>query len=67
MDVYDKGLITVLGCCAIFCLVSIPLILRKISRNPVYGYRMRMTPSNDKIRYEVNAYFAWRFLATGVL
>jgi len=67
MGVYDKGLVTVPVCNIIYCLASTPFILRKVLRNPVYGYRMRMMPSNDKIRYEVNAYFAWRFLATGVL
>ena len=67
VDVYDKGLITVLVCCAIFCLISIPLILRKIPRNPVYGYRTRATLGDDKIWYEANTYFAWRFLIASVL
>jgi hypothetical protein len=62
MDVYDKGLITILVCSAVFCLVSLPLILRKVPRNPVYGYRTRATMSDDNIWYEANAYFAWRFL-----
>lgn len=67
MDVYDKGVMMVLVCNAIYCLVSIPLILRKVPRNPVYGYRTRLTLSNDKIWYEANAYFSWRFLVAGVL
>jgi uncharacterized membrane protein len=67
MDVYDKGLITVLVCCAVFCLVSIPLLLRKVPRNPVYGYRTRATLSDDHIWYEANAYFAGRFIIASVL
>ena len=67
MDVYNKGLVTVLVCNAIYCLVSVPLILRQVPRNPVYGYRTRLTLSNDKIWYEANAYFSWRFLVAGVL
>lgn len=67
MDVYDKGLITVFGCCAVFCLVSIPLILRKIPRNKLYGYRTPATLGDDKIWYEANAYFSWRFLVASVL
>jgi len=67
MDAYDKGLITILVCCAIFCLISIPLVMRKIPRNPVYGYRTRATLSDDKIWYEANAYFARKFLAASVL
>ena len=67
MDIYDKGLITVLVCSAIFCLISIPLILRKIPRNPVYGYRTPATLGDDKIWYEANAYFAWRFMISSIL
>jgi len=67
MDMFDKGLITILVCNAIFSLVSIPLLLRKVPRNPVYGYRTRATLSDDHVWYEANAYFAWRFLVTSVL
>ncbi|HQA83533.1 MAG TPA: SdpI family protein [Syntrophales bacterium] len=67
MDAYDKGLITILVCCAIFCLVSIPLVLRKVPRNPIYGYRTRTTLRDDKTWYEANAYFSRRFLIASVL
>ncbi|MBN1548938.1 MAG: SdpI family protein [Syntrophaceae bacterium] len=67
MDVFDKGLFTVLTCSAIFCLISIPLILRKVPRNPIYGYRTQTTLNNDKIWYDANAYFAWRFFLASVL
>ncbi len=67
MDAYDKGLMTILVCCVIFGLISIPLIMRKIPRNPVYGYRTRATLSDDKVWYEANAYFARKFLAASVL
>lgn len=66
MNVYDKGLITILACNAVFILVSIPLILRRVPRNPVYGYRTRAALSDDRIWYEANACFGWRFLVGGV-
>lgn len=62
MNVFNKSLITILVCSAVFCLLSIPLILRKIPRNPVYGYRTRATLGDDTIWYEANAYFGTRFL-----
>jgi len=67
MSVFDKGLITILICSAVFSLVSIPLILRRVPRNPVYGYRTRATLSDDKVWYEANAYFGLRFLVASIL
>ncbi len=67
MSVFDKGLITVLVCSAVCSFVSIPLILRRVPRNPVYGYRTRATLGDDKIWYEANVYFGVRFLITSIL
>jgi hypothetical protein len=67
MSVFDKGLITIFVCSAVFCLLSIPLIFRKVPRNPLYGYRTRATLSNDTIWYEANAYFGLRFLIGTIL
>ena len=62
MTVYEKGLITVLACHALFVLISIPLLLRWVPRNVVYGFRTCMTLSDDTIWYEANAHFAARFI-----
>lgn len=67
MSVFDKGLITILVCNTIFSLLSLPLIFRRVPRNPVYGYRTRATLSDDTLWYEANAYFGSRFLAACVL
>jgi len=67
MSLFDKVLISILVCSAIFCLLSMPRIFRRVPRNPVYGYRTQATLSSDTLRYEVNAYFGSRFLVTGVL
>ena len=67
MSIYDKGLITILICSVVFSLLSIPLILRRVPRNPVYGYRSRVTLSDDALWYKINAYFGMRFLVATLL
>jgi len=62
MSVFAKGLVTILICSAVFGLISLPLIFRKVPPNPVYGYRTRATLSDETLWYEVNAYFGLRFL-----
>lgn len=57
MTVYEKGLVTILACNALFALVSLPLFLRKVPRNRLYGYRTRATLSSDSVWYDANAYF----------
>ena len=67
MTVYEKGLITILACHALFVAVSVPLALRKVPPNPVYGFRTPFTLSSDDRWYEVNAWFAVRFAALSVV
>jgi uncharacterized membrane protein len=57
MNVYEKGLVTILACNALFALVALPLALRKVPRNRWYGYRTRATLGSDFVWYEANAYF----------
>jgi uncharacterized membrane protein len=52
-----KGLITVLVIDFLFVLLSIPLILRRVPRNVVYGFRTCATLADDFVWYEANAYF----------
>jgi hypothetical protein len=47
-------------------LVSIPLILRRIPRNPYYGIRTRKAFVSDRNWYEINAYGGKVFLGFGV-
>jgi uncharacterized membrane protein len=37
-------------------LLSIPLILRKVPPNPIYGFRIRWTLEDPELWYSVNAY-----------
>ena len=65
MSVFEKGMITICVCCALFVVVSLPLIFRKVPRNPIYGYRTRAVLSNDALWYEANAYFGrWLIVAS---
>jgi len=41
VSIYEKGLVTILACNALFALVSLPLALRKIPRN---GFYVRGSP-----------------------
>ena len=62
-----KGLVTILVCDLIFAIIAIPLILRKVPRNVVYGFRTRSTLENDFIWYEANAYFGRLFLISSFI
>ncbi len=66
MTIYEKGLVTILACDALFALLAIPLLLRKVPRNPVYGYRTRATLSSDDVWFDVNAYFGRVFLVASL-
>jgi hypothetical protein len=67
MSVFDKGIITILGCNLLFVLLAIPLILRRVPRNIVYGFRTRSTLNNDYVWYRANAYFGRGLLiASGI-
>jgi uncharacterized membrane protein len=57
-----KSLVTILACDVIFAIIAIPLILRKVPRNVVYGFRTRATLENDFVWYEANSYFGKLFL-----
>jgi SdpI/YhfL family protein len=63
MSVFEKGLSTILACSLLGVLLGIPLMLRRIPRNVVYGFRTRSTLSDDRVWYEANAHFGRRLIA----
>lgn len=67
MSVYEKGLLTILACNLLLALIAIPLVLRKVRRNVVYGFRTRFTLSDDAVWYEANAHFGWRLLVASIV
>lgn len=66
MGIYDKGIFTILAVSALLIAVAVPLALRRIPRNVVYGFRTRATMANDDIWYEANAYFGRGLIASTV-
>jgi uncharacterized membrane protein len=46
--------------------LSIPLILRRIPPNGLYGFRIPQTMEDPEIWYKVNAYSGKRLLVTGI-
>ena len=50
----------------LLALISIPLVLRRVPRNPVYGIRIPEAFSTEARWYDINAYGGRLFLAYGV-
>ncbi|MDA1311693.1 MAG: SdpI family protein [Acidobacteria bacterium] len=50
----------------VMVVLSIPLILQKVPRNPIYGFRTPKTLSNDTIWYPANKTAGWDLLLAGV-
>ena len=66
MTLYDKGFYTILGVAALLVAVALPLALRRIPRNAVYGYRTRATMADDETWYDANAWFGRILIASSV-
>ena len=47
--------------------LAIPLILRKIGPNPVYGFRVKQTLEDPKVWYDANAYAGKGMLVDGLI
>jgi uncharacterized membrane protein len=67
MSVYDKARWTVLACQVLFALIALPLALRKVKPNVVYGFRTRATLADQGLWYRVNARFGWALLVGSAL
>ncbi len=66
-SVYFKGYVTILSCAAIFALFAVPLVLRKVPRNAIYGYRTARTLESDEVWYPANAFFGWCMIASSLV
>jgi uncharacterized membrane protein len=62
MTVFEKGFFTILGLSLVLVLVAIPLALRKVRPNVIYGFRTRATLADEDVWYEANAYFGSRLI-----
>jgi hypothetical protein len=52
---------------ALLCAISIPLVLRKIGPNPLYGFRVRQTLEDPRVWFDVNAYAAKGLFCVGLI
>ena len=50
------ALALIIGAALVTALIAVPLALRKIPRNRLYGVRTRRTLADDRVWYETNAY-----------
>ncbi len=58
MTVHEKAAITLLAVGILLFLVSIPLYLGKVKRNPIYGFRLAKAFESEENWYAVNRYGA---------
>ena len=63
MSIFDKGFVTILGLSLLLILVAVPLALRLVPRNVLYGFRTRTTMASDEIWFSANAHFGRRLIA----
>ena len=66
MSVYEKGFFTILGCSLLFSVIAIPLALRMVPPNIVYGFRTRATLSGRNLWYRANAHFGRGLLVSSL-
>ena len=52
-----ESLVTIRTCDVISAIIAIPLVLRKVPRNVIYGFRMRTILKNDFVWYDNTAQF----------
>ncbi|HON59987.1 MAG TPA: SdpI family protein [Smithella sp.] len=62
-----KAVATILILNGLFVVLAVPLILKKVPRNCLYGFRVRATMENDFVWYEANAYFGRGFLIASIV
>jgi uncharacterized membrane protein len=62
-----RGIILLIGCDLLFAVLAIPLILRKVPPNVVYGFRTRTTLGDRVVWYETNAYFGRGLLVSSLI
>ncbi len=60
-----KALVTILICDFVFAVIAVPLVLRKVPRNVIYGFRVKATLEDDFVWYEANACFGkWLIISS---
>jgi SdpI/YhfL family protein len=53
--------------CVVIAAISVPLILKVVPPNGVYGFRTNLTRSSTDIWYSANAFMGWALLAAAIM
>ena len=53
--------------CVMLIVISVPLILRAVPPNGIYGFRVAATQSSPAIWYPANAFMGWALLVAAVI
>jgi len=53
--------------CALLVALSVPLVLKRIPRNSIYGFRTVATLARDDIWYRANVFAGWALIVAGVV
>lgn len=51
----------------LFIVIALPMILGRVPRNGLYGFRTPKTMGSDAIWYPANRYAGWQMLGAGVV
>jgi uncharacterized membrane protein len=63
----DDRRLLLIAVCGVVGALSVPLILKKVRPNPLYGFRTPRTLSNPEIWYPANAFAGWAMLIGAVM
>ena len=58
----ERHRVRLIAACLLLAMVSIPLILRVVPINGIYGFRTALTMSSSEIWYPVNVFAGWALL-----
>ena len=53
--------------CVMFAIMSIPLVLRLVPPNGIYGFRTSATHSSPAVWYSANAFMGWALLIAAIV
>jgi len=53
--------------CALLVALSVPLVLKRIPRNSIYGFRTVATLARDDIWYRANVFAGWALIVAGLV
>ena len=67
MTIYEKGFYTIVAFALVQTLIALPLAMRRVPRNVVYGFRTRRTLHDDEAWFETNEHFGRGLLVASLI